>query len=404
VTNAARVDAADAPRAVCARCRRPESVCYCEHVTPLTTRTRVVIFQHPRERDVPINTARIAALCLPEAELHVGVRWSGTPALARALSDPDRPAALLYPGPDAVEIEAPPGPVTLVVLDGTWWQAKKLLRENPELARLPRYAFRPAQPSDYRIRKEPTEECVSTIEALVHALGVLEGDPARFAAMLEPFRAMVDTQLEFVRRRIGRPRVLSKRPKRPPTDPRSRLPRALLERPTDLVCVHGEANSWPYGTEERRTVEDELVHWVAYRMATGETFELFVAPDGALAPNTARHLEVDGETITGGVRREVLLEAWSRFVRPSDVLCSWGTYAPKIFARAGGERGGSRIDLRRAAQLYLNDRVGTIEAAVGRLGGAPPSASPGRGRAGRRLGNLVAIARALGAEHPAPRE
>jgi len=93
------------PRAVCLRCRRPESVCYCRHITPLDTATRVVLLQHPRERDVAIGTARMASLCLPNSELHVGVRWQGSSALARALSDPSRPAALLYPGEGAIDVD-----------------------------------------------------------------------------------------------------------------------------------------------------------------------------------------------------------------------------------------------------------------------------------------------------------
>src|SRR6478609_8486264 len=90
------------PRAVCARCRRPESVCYCKHLTSIETKTRIVLLQHPRERDMAIGTARMASLCLPNAELHVGVRWQGSTALAEALSDPARPAALLYPGEGAI--------------------------------------------------------------------------------------------------------------------------------------------------------------------------------------------------------------------------------------------------------------------------------------------------------------
>ena len=79
------------------RCFRPESVCYCRHLTSIETRTRVVLLQHPRERDVAIGTARMASLCLPQAEIHVGVHWRGTSVLSRALSDPERPAVLLYP-------------------------------------------------------------------------------------------------------------------------------------------------------------------------------------------------------------------------------------------------------------------------------------------------------------------
>jgi len=74
----------------------------------------------------------MASLCLANSELHVGVHWRGSPALARALSDASRPPALLYPGPGAIDIlrHPPSGPVTLIVVDGTWWQAKKVLREK----------------------------------------------------------------------------------------------------------------------------------------------------------------------------------------------------------------------------------------------------------------------------------
>jgi len=120
---------------MCLRCRRPARVCYCAALPHLPTRTRVVILQHPRERDMPIGTARMASLCLPSAELHVGVRWSEHPALAAALADPARPPILLYPGAGARDVlrEPPPGPVTLVVVDGTWSQARTVVRDNPIL-------------------------------------------------------------------------------------------------------------------------------------------------------------------------------------------------------------------------------------------------------------------------------
>ena len=196
-----RLDGAE-PRAVCSRCRRAQSVCYCKHLTSIPTRTRIAFLQHTRERGVAIGTARMASLCLPNSELHVGVDWVGSPALARVLGDPERPPALLFPGDDAIDItrDPPIGPITLVVVDGTWRQVKKVVRSNPPLAALPRYAFVPRAPSEYRIRHEPKVTYVSTIEALVHVLGVLEGEPERFEALLTPFRAMVDAQLEYVAR------------------------------------------------------------------------------------------------------------------------------------------------------------------------------------------------------------
>ena len=89
-------------RAGCERCRRPTSVCYCAHLVTLETRTRVVLLQHPREERVPMGTARLAHLCLPSSELHVGIDFDNDQQVRAALADdPSRPAYLLFPGPHA---------------------------------------------------------------------------------------------------------------------------------------------------------------------------------------------------------------------------------------------------------------------------------------------------------------
>jgi DTW domain-containing protein YfiP len=347
---------------------RPESVCYCRHVTPLATpRTRVILLQHPRERDMAIGTARMASLCLPDSELHVGVRWSGSPVLTRALSDPSRPAALLYPGPGAIDVVAnpPPGPITLIVVDGTWWQTKKVVRENPELARLPRYAFTPPGPSEYRIRKEPDADYVSTIEALVHVLGALEADGERFRALLTPFRAMIDAQIDCEQRlRSSRQK---KKPK--PVQPRrSRLPAVLRERYADLVCVTGEANAWPYRCADRaEDYPDELVHWVARRASTGETLDMIVKPRHPLAPRTSEHVELSEADLASGSTLEDAFLRFRAFVEEDDIVCSWGRYATSLFVASGGWLPPTRLDLRQISRNFTRDKVGTLEEFVTRI-------------------------------------
>src|SRR6185295_7009369 len=95
--------------------------------------------------------------------------------------------------------------------------------------------------SRYRIRREPRDEYCSTIEALMHVLGVLEGDPARFRALLVPFEAMIDAQLAC---EASVPAQRSRRVKPPRKEPR--LPAEIGSRWQDLLCVVGEANAWPY--------------------------------------------------------------------------------------------------------------------------------------------------------------
>jgi DTW domain-containing protein YfiP len=367
-------------------------VCYCEHIRLLETRTRVVLLQHPRERDVPIGTAHMANLCLPNSELHVGIDWGGSPALQRALTDPARPAALLYPGDTAADVlrEPPRGAITLVVVDGTWWQTRKVVRLNPILAELPRYAFTPALPSEYRIRKEPTDACVSTIEALATVLGALEGDPERFHALLDPFRAMVAAQVDFatnVRNRRGGKRRAQRQAK-------LRLPDVLVNYPDKLVCVVAEAKAWPYRFVDRRKAEpDELVHWVAHRPSTGETFESVVKPQGMLTPNLERQIGLSPEHLEVGETVRQLRERWRGFVREDDVIASWGFYAPALFAAQVGPLPTGRLDIRQGAIDWLGGKVGTVEELAARLGALAPALTQGRG--GARLAALVAIAQAM---------
>jgi DTW domain-containing protein YfiP len=372
-------------RATCLRCRRPKSVCYCAALTSLETKTRVVILQHPRERRMPIGTARMATLCLPQASLHVGVRWDGDSALHAAVSDPSRPPILLYPGPGARDVLADPpaGPVTLIVVDGTWTQAKNVVRDNPVLRSLPRYAFAAPEPSRYGdVRREPSAECVSTIEALMYVLGALEGDAPRFRALLEPMRKMIDAHLAAQaacpRERVYRPRKF--------VPPSAKLPRAVSERFDDLVCVAGEANGAP--SDHGRV--DELIHWVARRVATGETFDAVAAPERPLGPRTPFHVDLDAERIRRGAPRAELVAAFARFLRPTDVICAWGEHGTRLFESSGGALPKARVDVRVAARKFEGRRVGTFETYAATFPDKTPR-PPLPGRAGRRVGMLTRI-------------
>lgn len=378
-----------APRVVCPRCRRPASVCYCGELCSIPTRTKVVLLQHPRERDMAIGTAKMASLCLPNARLHVGVDWDQSPALAAALSDPTHPAALLYPGPEAIDVARtpPPGPITLVVVDGTWSQASKLVRRNEVLRTLPRYAFTPPRPSDYRIRREPREDFVSTIEALVHVLGALEGDPDRFTPMLVPFRAMIDRQLEHIAKQHAPRGRRTPRPVRA----KPRLPAILHERAADLVCVFADADGLPHDHPSRDPSGlSQLLRWVAIRPATGEGFAEIIAPTGPMWPTTPAQLELPEAALHAGIDADDFVTRWRRFTRDTDVLVSWGVHSLRLLARSGARHDLPAVDLRRIVSQLESRRPGSIEKF--HAGRGLPDARPfAPGRAARRVAQLADV-------------
>lgn len=182
------------PRPTCSRCQRPLSRCLCALIPDLDSQTRLLILQHPSETAHALNTARLAALGLRNAELQVGEVFDQLP---QWLTRPGYQACLLFPGEAAIPLQprqAGELPLLLVVPDGTWRKARKLLHLNPLLAALPRVSLSDAPVSRYRLRKAPEVGALSTIEAIVSALETLE-TPSCFQALLRPFDALIEGQI-----------------------------------------------------------------------------------------------------------------------------------------------------------------------------------------------------------------
>ena len=161
-------------------------------------RTFVLILQHPQEKREPLATAAAAVAALRHARLAVGLSW---PNLARALgrnADPRR-WGVLYLGSVHPAMLAPAGEVVLLdrngepvedsepvlrglegilLLDGTWSQAKTLWWRNPWLLKLHRLVLNPPAPARLdRLRREPRREALSTLEAAALVLRRVEATP-----------------------------------------------------------------------------------------------------------------------------------------------------------------------------------------------------------------------------------
>lgn len=221
-TRAQPIDEAD-PRVGgrrCWTCFKPRVLCVCARVPRVENRTEITILQHPRERFHAIGTARIAELGLSRGRIlrpHSPVERS----LAVSFAPPPR-TGLLFPhrrALDLAELDPAARPRGLIVLDGTWGQASKLYRANAWLAALPHYSLSPSEPSRYRIRREPRPNFISTIEAVVAALRILEPETEGFDALLASFDEMIDAQVVYAHRAPRRPERKIRRRARGLLDP-----------------------------------------------------------------------------------------------------------------------------------------------------------------------------------------
>lgn len=169
---------------------------------PIDNRLFVLILQHPQERKAPLATAATARSLLRRADLVVGLSW---PNLRRLLGRPVEPHrwGVLYLGSarpagdrEVVVLDrrgeplADPDPILrrlegVVLLDGSWKEAKTLWWRNPWLLGLHRLVLNPPRPSRYgRLRREPRREALSTLEAIALLLERVEGRPDAGAPLL----------------------------------------------------------------------------------------------------------------------------------------------------------------------------------------------------------------------------
>lgn len=370
-------------RAVCVDCLRPTSVCCCSLLPRLESRVRLVVVQHPREHRKPIGTAWMAVRAVRDAHLFVTATVDEAGPLARLLSDPARPAVLLWPGDGArdLEVDPPDLPATLVVVDGTWSTAKKLLERNPLLRRLPRVRLRPARLSRYRIRKEPRTECLSTVEAVSQALGYLERAPGKFEPMLAAFERMVDIQIDYEARGGGRRFTLPRGPRLPRAAPRE------LAGIEDCVILFAEASSYPYSAPDRPA--DELLHLVARRIGDGARLEVLARPSRGLAPHALQHAELSPDAMVAALQPLEARGAIEAFFRPQDRLVGWGSFSRDLVRASGASVPETFVDLKPVAARTTNGKLGSLEAVTSRL--EIDAESVGAGRAGRRLGLATAL-------------
>jgi tRNA-uridine aminocarboxypropyltransferase len=207
----------------CPHCHKPIPLCVCDGITPIETRISVLILQHPQEQDRALGTARLTAMHFANAVLKIGLSWpSLSKALGRPVADPSRWAVLYLGSAKVADLDTKSDIVAInrkgeiedhqrailkdiegiVLLDGTWSQAKALWWRNAWMLKCQRVILGPQRPSRYgTLRREPRRDGLSTIEAAAMLISNLEKRPdiaetlnASFERMLTKYREVQRAQ------------------------------------------------------------------------------------------------------------------------------------------------------------------------------------------------------------------
>jgi len=190
----------------CPGCFFPPDRCLCGEAPRVENRIRVFMLRHWQERVRTTNSGRWAALSLSRCEI-VDHAVPGAPLDFSRI--PVERAAVLFPSPGG-GIPSPP-PETLVILDATWAQARRMLQRIPALQTLPRVSL-PGFVAE-RLREPTVKGGMSTIEALAQALDRL-GDAAAARALERTWALAVERGLSL--RWSGTARSARRAPGAPP--------------------------------------------------------------------------------------------------------------------------------------------------------------------------------------------
>ena len=185
---------------LCESCFQIQSRCFCNKIISQKPKHRVIILQYPREQFKPLNSAALVKLSLERSVLVRGLSWRNLTALLDEQIDPKEWAALFFkPHTDTSrpmiavdrhknELENISQIKGIIVLDGTWKQAKTLWWRNPWLLKINRITLNPNHPS---LRRQANSKYLSTVEAVAMTLGCLGEDKGIVEGLIENYQKCI---------------------------------------------------------------------------------------------------------------------------------------------------------------------------------------------------------------------
>lgn len=182
-------------------------------MSKITLPIPLLVLQHPQEpsrKDHAVSSVSILEENLHPCQVNVGLSWRNLEAALKkfeAVKDIEefkKPKnwGTLYLGtqkqgetrsstePGLYFMDGKDDPICgIILLDGTWAQAKTMWWRNAWLLKTRRMHLIPKQKSLYgNIRKEPRPECVSTLEAAAETLSFLGVDEIVETTLKEKFK------------------------------------------------------------------------------------------------------------------------------------------------------------------------------------------------------------------------
>lgn len=183
----------------CTDCGLNSNLCICSLFPSLDLKTRICLVIHAKEIKRTTNSGRLAIKSLINSEMRIRGKTKEPLDLSDLLSDKYQ-TLLFYPSDNATElnknfIEKDPRPIQLIVPDGNWRQASKVHYRHKELKDIPRVMIKTPNTAKFHLRAETKPEGMATLQAIAHALGIIEGNTVK-QSLLHLYNAKLERTLQ----------------------------------------------------------------------------------------------------------------------------------------------------------------------------------------------------------------
>jgi len=182
----------------CEKCWLRLESCVCAELPKIQNLLKVFVLLHPKEQWRTSNTGRLANLCLYNSEVELRTLENLPDYQPRPYTQSEK-VYVLFPTLDAEVLSPQLGAkmiqenATLLIPDGSWRQAGKMVAHIPALKNSPAVKLPPLKfRSQYLLRRASDPTRISTIEAIAHSLAILENP--EYLPLLLAAQSMVVTR------------------------------------------------------------------------------------------------------------------------------------------------------------------------------------------------------------------
>jgi len=201
-------------REFCYKCYRPATSCMCKYIKQINTKTKFIILMHPKEfKKTKNGTGQFTKNSLINCELYIGIDFSKHKRINQIIEDENNECFLLYPHEKSHNLSNERintnKNIVIFIVDSTWACSKKLIKQSINLHKLKMLSFTVEKKSQFKIKEQPNEYCLSTIESTQYILKLLNNhkieniEEKSLNYMTHVFDKMVEYQLECLEQRKG---------------------------------------------------------------------------------------------------------------------------------------------------------------------------------------------------------